>query len=74
MEAENKNMYQPDGRNADDCRCNLDGKNCVNSHFTLAVVAVVLSCFMGFFAIYKRRKAKHGKTARKTALYKNFYG
>ena len=51
MEAKNKNMYQPDGRNADDCRCNLDGKNCFNSHFTLAVVAVVLSCFMGFFAI-----------------------
>lgn len=43
-----KNTYPGD---KDDVRCNANGKNCINSHFTLAVVAVVLSCFMGFWTM-----------------------
>lgn len=33
----------------DDCRCKAG--RCVNTHFTLSVIAVCLSCFTGFFAI-----------------------
>ncbi|WP_428074840.1 hypothetical protein [Candidatus Avelusimicrobium aviculae] len=35
----------------DDCRCTRDGKNCINTHFTLALVAVIFSCAGGFFSI-----------------------
>ena len=48
---ENKPICTPDKRNADDCKCNLNGANCINSHFTLSVIAVIISCFTGFFTI-----------------------
>lgn len=35
----------------DDCRCGQNGQNCINSRFTLSVVAVILSCFTGFWTI-----------------------
>ena len=48
---ENKPVCTPDKRNADDCKCNLNGANCINSHFTLSVIAVIISCFTCFFTI-----------------------
>lgn len=36
-------------RTKDDCRCQSGA--CVNTKFTLAVIAVCLSCFTGFFSI-----------------------
>ena len=35
----------------EDRRCTRDGKNCINTHFTLALVAVIFSCAGGFFSI-----------------------
>lgn len=35
----------------DDCRCADRGGHCVNTHFTLALVAIIFSCFSGFFSI-----------------------
>ena len=46
-----KNACSVTERTKDDCRCGTNGENCVNSHFTLAVVAVILSCFSGFWTI-----------------------
>lgn len=46
-----KNTCSITERTKDDCRCGNDGKNCVNSHFTLAVIAVIISCVGGFWTI-----------------------
>ena len=46
---ENKNTCELSERTKDDCRCGKNG--CVNSRFTLAVIAVILSCFTGFWSI-----------------------
>ena len=46
-----QSVCTPDKRNADDCKCNANNENCVNSHFTLSVIAVIISCFTGFFTI-----------------------
>ena len=46
-----KNACSVTERAKDDCRCGIDGKNCVNSRFTLAIVAVILSCLGGFWTI-----------------------
>ena len=46
---ENKNTCELSERTQDDCRCGKNG--CVNSRFTLAVIAVILSCFTGFWSI-----------------------
>lgn len=40
-----------DERTKDDCKCAVNGADCVNSRFTLSVIAVILSCFTGFFTI-----------------------
>lgn len=40
-----------DERTKDDCKCAVGGADCVNSRFTLSVIAVILSCFTGFFTI-----------------------
>lgn len=37
--------------NPDDYQCNLNGEGCLNSRFTLSIIAVILSCFTGFFTI-----------------------
>ena len=37
--------------NRDDYQCNLNGGECINSRFTLSIIAVILSCFTGFFTI-----------------------
>ncbi len=34
----------------DDYKCDRQG-GCINSRFTLAIIAVILSCFTGFFTI-----------------------
>ena len=46
---ENKNTCELSERTQDDCRCGKNG--CVNSRFTLSVIAVILSCFTGFWSI-----------------------
>ena len=46
-----KNTCSLSGQTKDDCHCGADGKNCVNSRFTLSVIAVILSCFTGFWTI-----------------------
>lgn len=74
-------------RTQDDCRCDVNGKDCVNSHFTLAVIAVCLSCFTGFFSIplalaalilslRAQDQAKTGQTedARRTAFWVAVFG
>ncbi|WP_428078737.1 hypothetical protein [Candidatus Avelusimicrobium alvi] len=38
-------------RTKDDCKCAANGADCINSRFTLSVIAVILSCFTGFFTI-----------------------
>ena len=48
---ENNSQCQINDKNREDCHCAATGGNCVNSHFTLAIVAVLLSCFTGFFTI-----------------------
>lgn len=49
MNEENKTPAQTSA--FDDTRCNIRGTNCINCHFTLAVLAVILSCFTGFWTI-----------------------
>ena len=46
-----KNACSVTERTKDDCCCGIDGKNCVNSRFTLAIVAVIVSCLGGFWTI-----------------------
>ncbi len=48
---ENNSQCQINHKNREDCHCAATGGKCVNSHFTLAIVAVLLSCFTGFFTI-----------------------
>ena len=41
----------PHAKNTDDYKCGLNGEGCLNSRFTLSIIAVILSCFTGFFTI-----------------------
>lgn len=41
----------PRAKNTDDYKCGLNGEGCLNSRFTLSIIAVILSCFTGFFTI-----------------------
>lgn len=51
MTEEEKQACPAAEQNRDDYQCNLKGPGCINSRFTLSIIAVILSCFTGFFTI-----------------------
>ena len=74
-------------KETDDCRCNQRGGGCINSRFTLSVIAIILSCFSGFWTIplalaalilslRAQDLAYNGRTeeASRTAWWAGFFG
>lgn len=51
MTEEIKHQEPTQNQKRDDYRNNLNGGEYINSHFTLSIIAVILSCFTGFFTI-----------------------
>ena len=51
MTEENKTKEPSHSQKRDDYKRSLTGSEYINSHFTLSIVAVILSCFTGFFTI-----------------------
>ena len=51
MTEEIKHKEPTQNQKRDDYRNNLNGGEYINSHFTLSIIAVILSCFTGFFTI-----------------------